>query len=497
MKFAAVIFLSFLFPVFVSGQKAPSLKAFDEYVQKAVDDWHVPGLAIIVIKDNQVLFKKGYGVLELNKPERVNTQTLFACASTTKAMTAACAAMLVDEGKLHWEDKMLDYLPDFRLYDPYVTSELTVKDLFLHDSGVGNTDFLWGAMNISSDEVLHRMRMVKPEYSFRDGFVYQNIFYLAAGKVIEKASGMPWEAFIQKRIFDPLKMTHTVPLVKNTIGLPNVSSAHFEIDKTVKVINKETTDAIAPAGSVWSCVDDMGRWVSCMLDSGKYENGRLLKPESWAMLLKPQTMVTTEMYPTIQVIKPHWSTYGMGWFQWDYKGQKIDFHTGSINGLVAISGMMVDKKTGVYILANLDHAEVRHALMYKAFDFFTLGGNTDWSAAFLKLYGDIKAKAEKEKQEADAKRVIGTHPSLEIKEYAGTYTDPLYGNVTITTKNDSLRVNMNNVLGLTAQHWNYDTFKGYYDKKENGEGTVSFSLDEFGKISAVNVDGAVFTKKQN
>ena len=497
MKFIVRILVVLLFPFLVSGQKKPNLTTFDAYVQKAVNDWQVPGLAIIVIKDNQVLFKKGYGVLELGKPEKVDTQTLFACASTTKAMTAACAAMLVDEGKLHWEDKVTDYLPDLQLYDPFVTRELTVKDLFLHDSGVGNTDFLWGSMNISSDEVLHRMRMVKPEYSFRGGFIYQNIFYLAAGKVIEKASGMPWETFIQKRIFDPLKMTRTVPLVKYSLEKANVSSAHFEIDKKVQVIDKQTTDAIAPAGSVWSCVDDMGKWVICMLDSGKYEGGRLLTPESWAMLLKPQTMVTMEMYPTIRVIKPHWSTYGMGWFQWDYKGQKIDFHTGSINGLVALNGMMVDKKTGVYILANLDHAEVRHALMYKAFDFFTLGGDTDWSAVFLKLYGDIKAKAEKEQQEADAKRVIGTHPSLDIKEYAGTYTDPLYGSVVITTQNDSLRVIMNNVLSVTARHWNYDTFKGYYDKKEIGQGTVSFTLDEYGKISAVNIDGAVFARKAN
>ena len=494
MKLSRIILLVLLIPAVAFGQK--STKAFDHYVEKGVADWHIPGLAIIVIKDNQVVFKKGYGVLELGKPEKVDTQTIFAIASTTKAMTAACAAMLVDEGKLHWEDKVTDYLPDFQLYDPFVTRDLTVKDLFLHDSGVGNTDFLWTSMNISSDEILHRMRLVKPEYSLRDGFVYQNIFYMAAGKVIEKASGMPWEVFIQKRIFDPLQMTRTVPMFKFTKGMPNQVSPHMEIDSAITVIDKDITDNISPAGGVWSCVDDMGKWVSCMLDSSKYGDKRLLTPKSWAMLLKPHTMVTPEeFYPTAQVTKPHWTTYGLGWFQQDYKGQKIDFHTGSLSGLIAINGMMADKKTGVYILANLDHAELRHALMFKAFDYFAMGGDTDWSAEFLKLYGGMKAKAKKAEKEEIAKRLPNTRPTLELTAYAGTYTDPLYGNVVITAQNNTLQLNINNYLQASVQHWQYDSFLGPYSKKQDGKCFVMFTLDEHGKVSKVSVDGMVLAKK--
>jgi CubicO group peptidase (beta-lactamase class C family) len=490
----------FLFALFCSltvcAQKQKNTNAFDQYVQKGVDDWHVPGLAIIVVKDGNVIFKKGYGVLEQGKPDKVNTQTIFAIASTTKAMTAACAAMLVDEGKLHWDDRVIDYLPDFQLYDPYVTRELTIKDLFLHDSGVGNTDFLWASMHISSDEVLHRMRMVKPQYSFRSGFVYQNIFYLVAGKVIEKASGMPWETFIKKRIFEPLGMTRTVPMAKYIAGMPNQASAHAEIDSSIIVVDKDYTDAISPAGGVWSCVDDMGKWVACMLDSTKYGNQRLLKPESWAMLLKPQTFVSAEeFYPTAQITKPHWTTYGLGWFQQDYKGEKIDFHTGSLEGMIAINGMVIDKKTGVYILANLDHDELRHALMFKAFDFFALGGNRDWSAEFLKLYSGIKAKAKKAEQDGDAKRVMNTHPSLELKAYAGAYNDPLYGNVVITAEGNALTVTLNQLLQATVLPWNYDTFKGPYSKKEYGKATVSFILDENGKSRKVILDGELFTKE--
>jgi CubicO group peptidase (beta-lactamase class C family) len=171
------------------------IKAFDAYVESARKLYQVPGLAVTVVKDGKVLFKKGYGVRELGTTSAVDTQTLFACASTTKAMTAMCMAMLVDEGKVKWDDAVIKHLPDFQLYDPYVTRELKIRDLFTHNSGVGNADFFWSIMSIPGDEVLSKMKMVKPSYSLRSSFIYQNIFYLYAGKVIEKVSGQPWEEF--------------------------------------------------------------------------------------------------------------------------------------------------------------------------------------------------------------------------------------------------------------------------------------------------------------
>jgi CubicO group peptidase (beta-lactamase class C family) len=497
MKLLKCLLFICLTPAIAFAQTNPNIQEFDNYVQQAVTGWHVPGLAITVVKDGKVVFAKGYGVRELGKPDKVDTQTIFAIASTTKAMTAACAAMLVDEGKLHWDDKVTDYLPGFQLYDPYVTRELTVRDLFLHDSGVGNTDYLWAYMNIPADEMLHRLRLAKPEYGFRAGFVYQNLFYVTAGKVIEKASGMPWADFVQKRIFAPLKMTRSVPAFSKIKGVPNQSSAHIKVDSSIVVAQKDVTDAIGPAGGVWSSVEDMAKWVNCMLDSTKYNgNQRLLKPESWAMLLKPQTFVSeSEFYPTARVTKPHWITYGLGWFQQDYQGQKVDFHTGSLTGLVAINGMIVDKKMGVYILANLDHAEVRHALMFKAFDYFALGGNRDWSKEFLKLYGDILAKREKSTKDYEAKRVIGTHPTLDLKAYAGTYTDPLYGTVVITVTSDKLTFNINNFITAEATCWNYDTFVGPYVRKEYGKIGATFNIDELGKVSTVNVDGMLFARR--
>lgn len=496
MKFLKSLLAVFFIPAISIAQTTPDIKAFDQYVQQAVTDWQVPGLAIAVVKDGQVIFAKGYGVRELGKPDKVDAQTIFGIASTTKAMTAACAAMLVDEGKLHWDDKVTDYLPGFELYDPYVTRELTVRDLFLHDSGVGNTDFFWSSMNIPADEIIHRLRLVKPQYGFRAGFVYQNIFYMTAGKVIEKASGMPWETFIQKRIFTPLNMTRTVPTFSKSKGMTNQTSVHVKVDSAIIIAQKDITDAIAPAGGVWSSVEDMAKWVNCMLDSSKYGTKRLLKPESWAMLLKPQTFVPEdEFYPTARITKPHWMTYGLGWFQQDYKGQKVDFHTGSLTGLIAINGMIVDKKIGVYILANLDHAELRHALMFKAFDYFSLGGNRDWSKEFQTLYSDIRTKNEKANKDYEAKRVLGTHPTLDIKAYAGTYSDPLYGSVVITVIGDKLNLNINNFLTAEATCWNYDTFVGPYARKEYGKVAATFNIDELGKVSTVTVDGLAFARQ--
>ncbi|MDZ7646102.1 MAG: serine hydrolase domain-containing protein [Cytophagales bacterium] len=272
------------------------------------------------------------------------------------------------------------------MYDPNVTRELKIRDLFTHNSGVGNADFLWTIMKIPSEEVLAKMKMVEPSYSLRSSFIYQNIFYLAAGKVIEKVSGMPWEVFIQKRIFDPLTMTRTFPLLSQ-VKDSNQSYPHHLVDTKITVIERTSADVIGPAGSVWSCVDDMSKWAICMLDSSKYSGGRLVKAATWNELFKPQVMVTaSQFYPTAQLTKPNWTTYGLGWFQQDYKGRKVNFHTGSLAGETAIHGQLPSEKLAIYVFGNSDHAEVRHALMFKAFDHFALGGTTDWSADFNSLY---------------------------------------------------------------------------------------------------------------
>ncbi len=495
-----LLFFLLLLPALGVSQKVSMLdqkiKEFDLYVENGRKQWEVPGLALAVVKDGKVIFKKGYGVRELGKNDLVNNETMFSCASTTKAMTAVCMGMLVDEGKVKWDDEVIKYLPEYQLYDPYVTRELRIRDLFIHDSGVGNADFVWSIMDISTEEILKKMRYVKPSYSFRAGFIYQNIFYIAAGEVIKKISGKPWEVYIQEKIFTPLGMTRTVPSRKY-IKDNNQTKPHFKVENVITSIEYTKDDAVGPAGAVWSSIDDMGKWVQCMLDSSKYSGGRLLKKETWQEMFKPQTLVTSEeFYPTQQLTKPNWMTYGLGWFQHDYKGKKLNFHTGSLAGLTAINAQIPEEHIGFYIFENYDHAELRHAVMYKAFDVFSLGGNRDWSTEFQKLYAGIREKEEKEEKTFEANRVLNTKPSLPLDAYAGKYTDDQYGEAVITVSGNLLVININNFVQVKVDHWNYDTFRGWFDKRWYGKGNALFALGADGKVITVSVSGLEFTKTQ-
>ena len=328
----------------------------------------------------------------------------------------------------------------------------------------------------------------------RSGFIYQNVFYLAAGKVIEKVSGQRWDDFIRKRIFEPLEMTRTVPLLKE-VKDSNQAKPHKLVNGKQMAIDNENADAIGPAGSVWSTIDDMGKWVLCMLDSSKYKGKRLLKLNTWKELFKPQTIVTPEeFYPTQQLTKPNWITYGLGWFQHDYKGKKINLHTGSLEGSVAIHGQMPEEKVGIYVFGNYHSSQLRHALVYKAFDLFALGGTRDWSTDFLALYSGIRERDEKAQKEIDSKRVLNTKPSLALQEYTGKYKDPLFGELEISLKENKLTIYLNNFTKATLEHWHFDTFRASYEKVWDGTANATFRLNELGKVMNVTFDNMQFTK---
>ncbi|HMP98158.1 MAG TPA: serine hydrolase [Cyclobacteriaceae bacterium] len=492
-----IILLCFVYSTSFA-QKSNSLdkkvKEFEAYIINAQKVWEAPGIAVTVVKDGKVLLTKGYGVREINTNEPVDANTLFACASTTKAMVAAAMGILVDEGKVNWNDKVINHLPDFQLYDPYVTREITVRDLFTHNTGVGNTDFLWGLMDISGEEVLHKMRYVQPSYSLRAGYTYQNIFYLAAGKVIEKASGQSWDQFIRDRVFMPLGMTNTYPLLKD-VKDSNQTRAHYKVNGEIMVIDHLSADQIGPAGSVWSSIADMSKWVTAMLDSSKFAGGRLLSANTWAEMFKPQILIPiNQFYPTAQITKPNWTSYGLGWFQQDYKGRKINYHTGSLPGSIALNAQLPDENLGIYIFGNYDHVELRHALMFKAFDLFALGGNRDWNKEFFDLYEKIRLTSEKRTEDFKSKRVMDTKPSLALEAYAGNYRDKLYGNLLIKVEGDQLVFTSNNYLSGKLKHWHYDTFVTQFEKSWRGEWPVQFELNALGQVSKVSFSGFEFSR---
>ncbi|QJW90316.1 serine hydrolase [Spirosoma taeanense] len=495
MKSYFLLFIALVFHNALAQKTSISkqVQAFDQYVETVRKQWDIPGLSITVVKDGQVIFAKGYGVRELAKPDLVDTQTLFACASTTKAMTVALMGMLVDEGKLSWNDPVYKYLPELQFQDSYVTQQVTIRDLLIHDTGVGGTDFFTGAMNIPVNEMFRRMVLVKPSYSMRSGFIYQNTLYSAAGRIIERLMGKTWAEAIRERIFQPLGMTRTVPK-RGYIKDDNLTRPHFRINDTIRVIDFGPDSEVGSAGAVWSSADDISKWLICMLDSSKYAGGRLLKPATWTEIFRPQTMVPDDEYATMQILKPNWFTYGLGWYQHDYRGHKVNFHTGSLAGLTAITAQLPEAKLGVFAFGNLDHAEGRHALLYKTLDWFALGGTRDWNTEFKTLYDNLNAQERKAEVAVNAKRVANTKPSLPLDAYAGRYTSPLYGEAEVLVTGDRLSFNINNVLKATLPHWHYDTFRGTYDKAWNGKATAHFTLNVSGRVETLMIGGLMFRR---
>jgi CubicO group peptidase (beta-lactamase class C family) len=481
-----------------AASRAAQLRELDAYVVKGMKDWEIPGLSISVVKNDSVIFAKGYGVRRLGAPGAVDDRTLFGIMSTTKAFTAMAVAMLVDEKKLAWDDPVTKWFPEFQFSDPFITREATVKDLLTHNIGLGNADLLWVRGDLSREEILRRMRFVPMAYSLRSSFIYQNIMYGVAGEVVTRAAGMPWDEFVRTRILQPLGMTDTYTSygAMRSSGDRNQSEPHFRIRDTIRVIADDAVDAIPEAGAIWSSAADMAKWMRFLLDSGRVNGKRLVSEAGYRQLFKPQSFVTPgEFYPTAQRTRPHWTTYGLGWFEQDFRGRFLAFHTGSLDGRTAIIGLLPDEQVGVYVLGNLDHAEFRHALMLKTLDLFA-GTNgeaaRDWSAEFLTLYGGMRAAGEKARAAQEAKRVTGTRPSLALEDYAGTYTHPLWGDVVFSLENGALRVRLGTAEQATGmlEHWNYDTFRVMLGDGRSGANYLTFVLDPMGKATKVLLDGS-------
>ncbi len=500
LRVAALSLASALVAVSASAQ-SPDLVAFDKYVAHAARDWRVPGLAIAIVKDDSLVFAKGYGVLELGKPAPATEHTRFAIGSTTKAMTVASLAMLVDEGKLKWDDRVIDYFPEFQLYDQYATRELTVRDLLTHRTGLPGTDLLWAfpENQYSTPEMMRRLRYVKPISSFRSQWEYQNVMYAVAGALVAKLSGMPWEKFVQTRIFDPLGMTESIPLVAGIVGKPNVSKPHDVVRDTVRLVKLRTTDAIAPAGSVWSSVSDMSKWMRFILDSGRVGNKRLIQPATFRETVAPQMRAPMSQYPALALAQPHFFSYALGWFIQDFHGETVWMHTGSIDGQSAIIGLLPERHVGVYVLANLDHAELRHALMYEVFDMYRSApkaSNRDWSKDVKSLFDSLHAAAHAAASAADSARSHdgATQPSLTLERYAGSYVDSTYGSIEVTVASGALRARFDNFEIGELKHTSYDTYKSVKDDELEGATELTFIPDGAGHASAVQAFGVTFSR---
>ena len=462
------------------AQQAPGAD-FDEYVNKAIKDWSVPGVAIAIVKDDRIVFAKGYGVRELNKPAPVDENTLFAIGSSSKAFTAMSVAMLVDQGKLKWDDPATKYLPGFQLFDPYSTRELTVMDLVTHRSGLARGDRLWYASEYDRDEILRRVRFLKPSWSLRARFGYQNIMFLAAGQIIPSVTGKTWDDFVRERIFNPLGMTSTSTSIKAFAGATNVATPHSKIDDKVQAIAWRNIDNIAPAGSINSNVQDMAQWVRLNLGDGTYQKKQVLSPKSIKEMQTPQTIVGLEgprgaLYP-----EAHFLTYGLGWFLSDYRGRKLVEHGGAIDGMRAEVGMIPEEKLGLVILTNLNGTTLPQALMYKILDFYLNAPARDWSSELLKVEKSLEAIAKAAEKKAEADRVSGTSPSLALAKYAGTFQSDMYGETKVSLENEKLVIRFGpnftgDLIALALRYVSRDVARS-----DAGQGICEFQVELAGK----------------
>lgn len=461
---------------------------FEEYVNKALKDWGVPGVAIAIVKDDRVVLAKGFGVRELNKPAPVDEQTLFAIGSSSKAFTAASIAMLVDEGKLKWDEPATKHLPGFQLFDPYTTRELTIADLLTHRSGLTRGDLLWYGSTHDRSEILRRVRYLKPSWSLRARYGYQNIMFLAAGQIIPSIAGKTWDEFIRDRIFNPLGMKSSTTSIKAFANSPNVATPHSKINDKIQVISWRNIDNIAPAGSINSNVQDMAQWVRLQLGSGVYQNQRLLSAAAIKEMQTPHTIIRLEGMQASLYPEAHFLTYGLGWFLSDYRGKKVVEHGGAIDGMRAEVAMIPEEKLGLVILTNLHGNVLPVALMYKIFDIYLNAPQRDWSADMLKVRNNLEEQAKTAEKKAESERVQGTSPSLALEKYAGTFQSEMYGETKVTLENDKLVLRFGPNFTGDLQHWHYDTFRVVWRDPMQGKGFVNFRLNTQAKVEVINIE---------
>ncbi|HEX9960606.1 MAG TPA: serine hydrolase [Pyrinomonadaceae bacterium] len=489
-----LFFVLFVFPAFVFAQDySAKLAEIDAYAQKVQTDWNVPGLAVGIVKDDKVIFAKGYGVRALGKAERVDENTLFAIASNSKAFTTASLAILVDEGKLKWDDKVSQYLPEFQMYDPYVSRELTVRDLVTHRSGLDtfSGDLLWYETTYSTDEILRRVRFLKPVSSFRSRYGYQNLMFTAAGRIVEKISGKTWSQFVRERILTPLGMTRTTTSVKDLKD--NYSMPHNESGGRLRVLHVGNVDGAAPAAGLNSSVREVANWLRLQLGHGKFEGKEIYSERQAGAMWSAVTPLAVNPFPPKNAPTKLFSAVGMGWFLNDYRGRKMVSHTGGLDGMLSQTAMLPEENLGVVVLTNSE-AGAYSPIVNKILDvFLEAAPKRDWSAERLERIKENKTReAEADKKLIDA-RVKNTKPSLALAGYAGTYGGELYGDATVTEENGKLVLRLIPAPNFVAdlEHWHYDTFliKWRPTVAYNfPRGFVSFTIDKTGKAGEMKID---------
>jgi CubicO group peptidase (beta-lactamase class C family) len=471
------------------------LKEFHAYAEKAGKEWKVPGFSIAIVKDDKVVFAQGFGIRELGKSGGVDENTLFAIASNSKAFTAAAVAMLVDEGRIKWDDPVTKYLPSFQLYDSYVTRELTIRDLLSHRSGLATFggDLLWYESNYSRDEILNRVRFLKPTSSFRSRFGYQNILFMAAGEIVGKVSGMGWDAFMKERFFVPLGMKRTVTTHADLLKADNVATPHNAIEGNTRVIRYGNVDNIGAAGGIKSSALDMAQWLRLQLGRGTFEGRKLFAVDRSREMWTPHTVLggISEQAEKFNPTR-HFNLYGLGWILSDYQGRLVVSHGGGLDGMVSHLALLPEEKLGVVVLTNSE-TPLSNVLVNRVFDMYLGVAARDWNAEYQARSRASEVASRAAAKKLEEQRVLNTKPSLPLSAYAGTYTGAMFGDAKVTEENGRLvlRLLPSSLFIGDLEHWHLDTFRVKWRDSivyPFPRGFVSFGISAEGKPLEMKID---------
>jgi len=475
MRFKNIILAAFAFSAAfrAEAQMPPFVKdSIDNYIQKGLKDWNLPGLAVVIVKDGQTVLLKGYGVRDVETKAPVDEQTLFMIASNTKLFTGTSLALLEARGKLSIDDPVTKHFPQYKLYDPSVTKMVTLRDLLSHRIGTKTFqgDFTFWNTKLSRREIMNRMQLLKPGFIFRQDYGYCNSCYLTAGEVIPVVTGRQWEQFVQDSILTPLDMRSTMALSTGIDKQANAAKPYTTAyTNTLQRVPFDNWNNLAPAASIISNVSDLAHWLKFQLDSGRYEGKRVMP---WSVLQKTRDVNIVTGSRKSGAFPMHFRGYGLGLFTADYNGRQIYWHTGGAGGMVSNVCFVPEEKLGIAILTNNDNQNFFEALRYQVLDAY-LGVN--WVNRSRQQLGGFAAGMEEQVKEINdwKARVKGASPELPLSAYTGVYSNALNGDITVTQSGKQLKISFSTKPDLTAT----------LDYMDNGDWLMQYNNIEYGIFS--------------
>jgi CubicO group peptidase (beta-lactamase class C family) len=472
-----------------------------QYIDSCRSEWLIPGMSVAIVKDGKTEFIEGFGVREYGKNDAVTPQTMFGIASLSKAFTSAAIAKLCDEGKIQMDDKVIKHLPYFKMYNPWVTSEITVRDLLCHRSGLTtfSGDLLWHSTIYSREDIIKRIQYLKPSFGFRDGYGYSNLLFLTAGEIIPVVSGKSYDDYIKESFFVPLGMKNTNTSIKYMKGASekSLAGAYENIAKPHYIKNGKTTpikyiswDNITPAGGINSTAEEMTYWIKMLLNNGKFNGNLVLTENALNTVWTAHNNQAISKFDKYLFPSMNFHSYGLGWDMFTFHGRKVICHSGGLDGMVLQLCIVPEENLGFVILTNSSNY-LPYALMYKILDEYFGTKGMDYPRYLLSLSKRYEENEAKAVIEEEKNRDKTSKPSLTLQKYCGKYCCDLYGCATISLKNNTLQLVFDPAPEFQSElpHWQYNTFSVEFKEFPSlPKGKVNFIIDQEGNVNDFTID---------